>query len=364
VITPRLYRRSLGHAFQARLLVLYVLGSLLPAILAALPLRGVLSPLLDHSPRAKDLAAALDSHAALDVLRQLGDAQTRSAVAGGFLTAIVAALLVAPFLAGAALVVARAEDTVSFRALLGSAGESYGRMLRVALVGLVPLGLAVAASGAFFVAAHNRAERALTESDAAQGARLAMLGTVILVFVAQLCLDAARAMFAAQPYRKSAILAFWAGLRLLVRRPLRSLGLGLTTLVAGGGMAVALLLLRLRIPQAGPGAVLVAFLLAQLAAAGFGWHRTARLVGFAELARADAADRERRSAFATLPPPVPAPATPVPALGTRSAVLDALAPPVSLPPPADANPAERLPLSPGSSPDGVRSLSGPRHSDT
>jgi len=339
VITPRLYRRSLGHAFQARILVLFVLGTLIPTILAILPLRRALSALLDHSPRAKELVAALDSHAAIDLLRQLGDAQTRSAVGGGFVTAIAAALLVAPFLAGAALLVARAEEPAGFRALLGSAGENYGRMLRVALVGLVPLGLAVAASGAFFVAAHHRAERALTESDAVGGARLAMFGTAVLVYVAQLLLDAARAMFAAQPYRKSALLAFWAGVRIVVRRPLRSLGLGFATLVVGFGVSGALLLLRLRLPQAGPGTVFLAFVLAQLAAAGFGWHRTARIVGFAELARADAAERERRSALATLPPPAPAPATPVPALGTRSAVLDALAPPVSVPAPIDANPA-------------------------
>jgi len=112
VITPRLYRRSLGHAFQVRLLLLYVVGSLIPAIFAAMPLRRVLSNLLDHSPRAKDLVAALDSHAAIDILRQFGDAQTSGSVATGFATAIVAALLVGPFLAGAALLVAREEVDV------------------------------------------------------------------------------------------------------------------------------------------------------------------------------------------------------------------------------------------------------------
>jgi hypothetical protein len=152
-------------------------------------------------------------------------------------------------------------------------------------------------------------------------------------------------------------------LRLLVRRPLRSIGLGLATLVAGGGVALVLLLVRLRLPQTGAGAVLLAFFLAQLAAASVGWHRTARIVGFAELARADAADRERRSAFAMLPPEPLSPA-PVPALGTRSAVLDALAPPVSLPTPAEGNPTERLPLSSEPAPGEDRALSGPRHSGT
>jgi hypothetical protein len=363
VITPRLYRRSLGHAFQVRLLLLCALASLLPAALAALPVLRFLSPLLDYSPRAKDLVAALDSHTALDLLHQLREPAMGSALAAGFAVAAVSAFLADPLVAGAAILVARADEPVRAGALLASAGENYGRLLRVALVGLFPLGIALASSGAFFRAARDAAARASTESQAIRAQQIALAGTVLLLFLAQLCVDAARAMFAAEPWRKSAVLASWAGLRLVVRRPLRSLGLGFATLAAGGGIAFALLLLRLRIPQTGAGTVLAAFVLAQLAAASIGWHRTARIVGFAELARADAADRERRSAFATLPPE-PAPAAAVPALGTRSAVLDALAPPVSLPPPAEGNPAQSLPLSSEPSPGEQRTLSGPRHSGT
>jgi hypothetical protein len=361
VITPGLYRRSLWHALQFRLLLFYAAGALLPALLAAIPVFRVLSPLFDHSPRAKELVAALDSHAAIDVLRQLGDAQTSGNLAAGFTAAIVAALLVGPFLAGAALLVARADETVRTRALLASAGEHYGRLFRVALAGLVPLGIAAALSGVFFRAAGSAAERALTESQAARGGRLAIAGTLLLFFLAQLCVDAARAMFAAEPWRKSALLAAWAGARLIVRRPVRSAGLGLTTLLAGGGLAFVLLLLRLRVPQTGTASVLLAFAIAQLAAASIGWHRTARLVGFAELARADSADRERRSAFAMRPDePAPAAVPPV----TRSAVLDALAPPVSVPPSAQAAVDPRPPATPERPNEAPPALSGPRHSGT
>jgi len=363
VITPRLFRRSLGHAFQVRLLLLFVLGSLVPAALAALPVLRFLSPLLDHSPRAKDLAASLDSHTVMDLLRQLNEPATAGAIATGFGVAAVVAFLVGPFLAGAALIVARAEGTVRTRALLASAGENYGRLFRVALVGLAPIGAAFAVSGGFFQAAHTAAERAITESQAVRGGRLATLGALVLFFVAQLCVDAARGMFAAEPYRQSALAAAWAGLRLVVRRPLRSLGLGLATLLVGGGAAFALLLLRLRIPQAGAGSVFGAFVLAELAAAGIGWHRAARIVGFADLARADAADRERRSALAMRgPEPVP-PAPPPSPPETRSAILDALAPPVSLPPEARAVPAER-PLPAADPASGDDALSDPRRSGT
>ncbi|MFL5294403.1 MAG: hypothetical protein ACJ79U_23020 [Myxococcales bacterium] len=361
MITPRLFRRSLGHAFQARLLLLSVLGSLFPAALAALPVLRFLSPLLDHSPRAKDLAASLDSHTVMDLLRGLNEPGAAGAVATGFGVAAVVAFLVGPFLAGAALIVARAEGTVRTRALLASAGENYGRLFRVALVGLVPIGAAFAVSGALFNASRTAAERAITESQAARGGLLATLGAVVLFFVAQLCVDAARGMLAAEAYRQSALAASWAGLRLVVRRPLRALGLGLATLLAGGGAAFVLLLLRLRIPQAGAGSVLAAFVLAQLGAAGIAWHRAARIVGFADLARADAADRERRSAFAMRPPEPLPPAAP--ATETRSAILDALAPPASVPPAARAVPAERpLPSTDPVSADDA--LSDPRRSGT
>ena len=327
MITPRLNRRALGHALQWRLLALFAAGTFLPTLLALAPVSRLLGGLLDRSPRAKELVASLDSHALTDVLRQLADAPTLGALSTGFSAATVAAVLLAPFLAGAALSVARADETVRTRALFAAAGEHYGRLLRLVLVGLVPLGIAAGLSGLLFRAAGEAARHALTEAQAVRASRLALAGSVVLVFAAQLTLDAGRAMFAAEPHRRSAVLAWWSGLRLVVRRPLPSAGLGLATIVAGGGVALALLLFRLRIRQAGPGTVFAAFVLAQLAAASIGWHRAARLVGFAELARADAADRERRSAFAMRPSPAP-PAAPV---ETRSATLDALAPPVPLP---------------------------------
>ena len=135
--------------------------------------------------------------------------------------------------------------------------------------------------------------------------RLSMLAAAVLFFVAQLTIDAGRAHFAAEPHRRSAFFAWWSGVRLLLRRPLRVLGFGLVTAMAGSGVAAGFLLLRFRIHQAGPATVLVAFLLAELAAASVGWSRAARLIGLAELVRADAADRERAASRrpATSPSP-------------------------------------------------------------
>jgi hypothetical protein len=368
VITPRLYRRSLGHALQFRLLVLYAVGALLPALVAAMPIFRFFSRLLAHSPRARELVSSLDSHALIDVLRQLGEPQTAGALATGLGAAVLGALLFAPLLAGAALLVARADEPVRTRPLLASAGDHYGRLFRLAILGLVPLGLAAVLSGAFFRAAHHAAEGALTTSQAVRDDRLALLGTIVVTFLLQLTLDAGRAMFAAEPYRRSALFAWFSGLRLVVRRPLRSLGLGVVTLVVGAGLAFVLLLVRLRITQSGTGTVLLAFVLAQLAAASIGWHRAARLVGFAELARADAAERERRSVVAILRPPDPdaAPAAPTQAgrLETRSITLDALAPPVPVPPLPETGPAERPPPGSETVASPAAALSDPRRSGT
>jgi hypothetical protein len=300
VITPRLFRRALRGALRPRFLFLWACGSLLPAALAALPVLRVLSKLLDHAPRAREFTSKLDSGALTDLLRQL--AEDASALQGGATAALLMALLVGPALAGAALVLAREQGPYGFRALLAGMGEHYGRMVRLALFGFVPLGIAASLSAVAARGARNAATRALTETQAVRGGRAALAVALVLLFLAQLTLDASRAFFAVQPHRRSAVLAWWSGVRLVLRQPLRAIGLGLMTVVAGTAAAAVLLLLRLRIPQSGPTTVALAFLLAELAAAAIGWHRAARLIGFANLARADLADRERRAAEAAVRP--------------------------------------------------------------
>jgi hypothetical protein len=300
VITPRLFRRALRGALQPRFLGLWACGSLLPAALAALPMLRVFSRLFDRAPHAREMVSRLDAGVLTDVLRQL--AEDAPALQGGATAAVVMALLVAPALAGAALVLGREQGPSRMRALLCGMGEHYGRLFRLALFGLVPLGVAAVLSGAALRGARNAALRAATETQAVRGGRAALVAAVVLFFLAQLTLDAGRAAFAAQPHRRSAVLAWWSGVRLVVRQPLRAVGLGLITLVAGAGAASIFLVLRLRIPQSGPWTVALAFLLAELAAAAIGWHRAARLIGFADLGRADLAERECRGAEAAVRP--------------------------------------------------------------
>ena len=308
MITPRLLRRSLSRALQWRLLFLWWASLLVPGALAALPVFQLLRAQLDRSPRARDLVAFLDGPTLLDLLRQLGENGAGDGVLAGLAGAALTLFLTAPFVSGALVTAARSDEPLRFPRLLAGGGELYGRMLRTTLCGLLPLAAGAGlAAGALKLAA-RLVERDLTETAADLHLRAGVLlaGAAFLLF--QLVVDAARALFAAEPSRRSAALAVWGALLLLVRRPLRALGIGAAASCAGLSAAALLMALRLRLEQGTASRIALAWGLAQAASVAVGWGHTARLFGLAELARADAADRTR--AF-QLEPPGPNPSLPL-----------------------------------------------------
>lgn len=295
MITPRLLRRSYRRTLQWRFLLLWIGVVAIPAIAALAPAWRFVDAHLGHSPRAPQLATVLDSHAAADLLKGLVEPAAATSFEAGACTAALLALLCAPFAAGAALALASAPEPLRFRALLAGAAGHYGRMLRAGLVSLLPFGLAAAAVAGLSRAFAKAVESAVLEGQAVRYGRLAALAGFLLLFVAQLTVDAGRAAFAAEPHRRSAWLAWWSGARLVFRRPGRAVLAGGATLAAAALLAAVFLLLRAHIHQTGVGTVSLAFLLAELAVASVGWNRAARLSALAELMRADAADRARRS---------------------------------------------------------------------
>jgi hypothetical protein len=160
------------------------------------------------------------------------------------------------------------------------------------LVAALPLGAAAGFAAAAVGAARGARERALTEAAADRALLPAALAAAALAWLAQLTLDAGRAQLAARPSRRSALLAWGAGVGLLWRRPLPGLALGLA---GTAGLAAALLLAAIRQRWA-PG--VGGLLLAQLSAACVGWGHGMRLIGLSALARADDAERVRRRADA------------------------------------------------------------------
>jgi hypothetical protein len=170
-------------------------------------------------------------------------------------------------------------------ALLAGGAQEYGRMLRMLVWAAVPLGIAAFASGIAFDMAGRVAEAAILESEARRASWIATAVAALVLLVVHATIDAGRAVLARDKRRSSAVLAWGAGLKLLLRRPLALLGTYLLTTAVGLFVAALLALARLQVPALGTGGTLAAFLLTQLAVVVLGWMRCARLFALMALAR-------------------------------------------------------------------------------
>jgi hypothetical protein len=276
--------RAAGAALQWRLLLWWALLLLLPALAAALPVWQMLSASLDRSVYAGQLAARLDMIAIGDLVGGIAERWGPALSAGG-LVALVLTLLLSPLLSGMTIAAARAPARLGMGALLAGGAQEYGRMLRMLVWAAIPLGIAGALAGAAFHAAGNTAATAVLESDAVHASRVATLVAALLLLLVHATIDAGRALLGSERRRTSAVLAWWGGVKLLLRRPLALLGSYLVITALGLAIAALLALARLQVPALGPGGTVAAFLLTQLAVLALGWMRSARLFALIALAR-------------------------------------------------------------------------------
>jgi hypothetical protein len=277
--------RALRRPLQWRLLMLSPVVLWAAAIATLIPLLGFLGGLFDHSTRWRELTGSLDSAA----LAGLAKAMMTPAAAGlgaGIGTSLVIAALLAPFLAGAALVVAESDARPRFRALLSGAAGYYGRMLRLQIAALLPLAVALIVASIALAWSSGVSERATSEAATHTSYRLAWLIAALAVVLAQLVADAGRARLAVELHRRSALFALGAGIKLVVKRPLDALAVGLSATLASLVAAAVLLVIRQQITQSGVVSLVLAFVLAQLAVAAIAWGHAARLCGLVEIARA------------------------------------------------------------------------------
>lgn len=281
---PRTAFAATRSALQWRLLLWWVLLLLLPTAVATLPVWHMLGENFDQSVYAARLAERLDLIAVGDLL---GASRERyaSAIGSGASVALFLTLLLSPLLTSMSLAAARARDRLGFMALLASGAQGYGRMLRVLLVGLIPLGIAGALSAAAFHVAGKTAETAILEGDALRASHIALAVSAVLMLLAHATIDGARALLGNDRRRRSAFLAWWHGCRLLVRRPLAVLGAYLIVTVIGLGVAAVLGLARAHVPALGAAGTLGALVLAQLLVLVLGWMRSARLFALMAVAR-------------------------------------------------------------------------------
>lgn len=280
---PRAALRAARSALEWRLLVLWLVLLLVPAIVAALPLWQLLATSMDYSVHAAELAQRLDMVALAD----LGAGQMRygAALGNGAIVALVLTLLLSPLLSGMTISAARAPRQLGFGALAAGGMAEYGRLLRMLVWSVVPLGVAGVLAGLAMKAAHKAGEAAILAADAERADTIAMIGAGLVMLLALASLDAGRALLATDLRRRSAVVAWWHGCALLARRPLAALGIYAVISALGLALAALLAVARLNFPALGVGGFFGALALAQLAVLAVAWTRGARLMAMIELAR-------------------------------------------------------------------------------
>lgn len=273
---------SLGRALQWRLWLLFVVASLACALVAALPAWNWLAGALDHSVHADAIAAGKAPGLLLDAL-MARNAPLPLVGESGTIAAVLM-LLLSPLLAGATVAAARSRTTLGFGELLRGAIGEYGPMLRMLLWSAVPLGIALLVMTMVIGANEKAHEQAVMASEADTGRAVAFwIGGLLFVF-AHASLEAGRGWLAADGRLRSALKAWWRGVKLLCKRPIAVLAVYLGTTVLGLLLATLLLLLR---PHLGDGSVLalvLGLLLSSAIAAVLAWSRIARLFGMQALA--------------------------------------------------------------------------------
>jgi hypothetical protein len=276
---------AMRAAMQWRLMLWWAVLMLLPTLAASLPVWQMLGANLDHSPHAAELAQRLDMLAIADLV---SNARERfvPAIGGGGMVALALTLLLSPLLAGMTIHAARAPKRPGFIDLLAGGAQEYARMFRMLVWSVVPLAIAGMLAGAAFKVAGKTLDTAILESDADHASHIALVVSVVVFALVHATIDAGRALLANERRRRSAIVAWWGGVKLMVRRPFSLLGVYVVVTGIGLLLAALLALARLHVPALGAGGTAGAVLLTQLAVLVLGWMRSARLFAMMALVRA------------------------------------------------------------------------------
>jgi hypothetical protein len=280
-------RGAARFAMQWRLLLLWLAALLIPAALASFPFWRILAKSLNNSIYAAELAQRLDASTFVDL--QNAAVAGGLAIVGGGVAGVFLTLLLSPLLSGAVIAAAKSSERLSFGQLIRGGITEYGRMLRLLLWAIVPFGIAGGIGVGAMHLADNYAQKAILESNADLANHAALLLLILLLFIADATLDAGRAQFAVSSKRRSAILAWWRGLKLVCKKPWTSLGLYFLFSLVGFALVGMLALVRINMPQVNVGGFVAALLITQVMIAVTVWMRGARLFALVQLAKANQA---------------------------------------------------------------------------
>ncbi|RZA22107.1 MAG: hypothetical protein EOP93_01165 [Lysobacteraceae bacterium] len=278
----RVLGRALDGAMQWRLWVLAIGATLGCALVGSLPAWNWLSGVLDHSVHAGEIASGQAPTLLLDAL--LSSDAPMSLLREGSLVATVLMLLLSPLLAGAAVTASRSYERLGFGDLLRGGLSEYGPMLRMLVWSIIPLGVALLVMTMIIGGNEKAHEHAILASGAETGRNIAFVVGGLLFVLAHAGIEAGRGWLAADGRLRSALRAWWRGMRLLAKRPVAVLAVYLVTTLLGLLAAVALLWLRQHVSGAGLGGFLYGLLMSCGIAAALAWSRIARLFGMKALA--------------------------------------------------------------------------------
>ena len=281
--------RTIAHAARAalqwRMLLVWVFLMLIPTLILTAPLWQMLGAQLDYSVHAAQIARSIDATVFADLMAAHGKSSAAFTQAG--VVALIVTLLISPFLSAMAASAARAVSTPGFRELVAGGISEYPRMFRMQVFSLLPLGLAIAVGGAAMDVASEQAADAVAASDASVAGVLAWIIAALLFALAHATLDAGRAALAIERRRSSVIKAWWSGCKLLLRRPLATMGAYLAISCSGLALAAALAVGRINVAGVNLAGFIAALLLVQVTVAVLGWMRSARLFALIEVARSE-----------------------------------------------------------------------------
>ena len=274
-----------GHgirsAFSWRLILLWILFLAIPTLLVVIPQWFQLKPMIGYSVEADSWASGLSVPMIGDLLMAIGRNNGSPLPNGGLSTLIT--LLLSPLLTGMLVTQLRQGHALGFRELIQGGIAEYGRLFRLMLVSIIPMGIAFGIAAAAVSAAGDAADEAIYSSDADFAKNLSLIFSGIVLLLAHSTVEAGRAQFAVDGRLRSAFRAWWRGLKLLLRRPVAVLGVYLLTTIISLLAALLFVTLRIHVSAVGTVGFLLAILCTQLIVASVCWGRIARLGGLARL---------------------------------------------------------------------------------
>jgi hypothetical protein len=266
-----------------RIIIVWIGITLIPSAVVSVPAGRLLSAELDHSVHASSWARTLDVSVVGDLILNAG--KSVPVLEGALVISLLLTVVFWPFLTG--MVVASAKETRSlgFVALVQGGVREYGRMLRMLLWSVVPLGIAGAIGGWALHVVNKRADAAILASQVAREHLLAVIALTALLIAAHVTVEAGRAQFSVDIHRRSAVKAWWRGLRLVFARPVAALGSYLLITAVGVILVALFVIARINSPQATFSGLLTSLALTELIAVAAIWMRIARLMALIQIAR-------------------------------------------------------------------------------